>query len=485
MKTKLFFFIFLIFSMNVKGQITYLDVNNDSVCVPGSATFTCTATNPNISSTDTATIFVWWHPFPNTLVYDTVYSHTQSVTSVLNVPFSQPFPPSPDTMYVYVFNENMSSQIDFSFITFYLFKFSASLTSQNATCGMNDGNIAVNVTSGVAPYTYSWSNGSTSSTITGLAPATYSVVISDAVGCSASVTKIVSTSTVAPTPSICMVTVDSLSQNNVILWDKTSFAPTDSFFVYREIGTNNYQLLVAVPYDSLSLFVDTVRIKYFPNTGDPNAGTYRYKIGIKDSCGSTSMLSSYHNTIYILNNSGAFSWTQLYTIENSANPVISYILMRDDNSTGAWHAVNSVSGTQQTVIDANYLTYQSTARWRVETQWSISCNPTRVNPTVASFNSSRSNIFSNVNAVNDIDLSNYLSVYPNPTNGMFTIKLEDVRGQMTDGQIEIYNVFGEKVYSKKVNRKQETVNLNWSDGIYFVRVEMRDGIANKKIIIQK
>src|SRR5438445_13882578 len=73
-----------------------------------------------------------------------------------------------------------------------------------------------------------------------------------------------------PTPQLCEVTVDSLSQYNVIYWDKAPYANAKNFIIYREIGTNNYQPIATIPHDSLSEFVDTVRYKYFPDKGDPN-----------------------------------------------------------------------------------------------------------------------------------------------------------------------------------------------------------------------
>lgn len=52
------------------------------------------------------------------------------------------------------------------------------------TCnGAADGAISLNVTGGTAPYTYNWSNGSTSQNLSNLSPGTYSVVIRDANNC--------------------------------------------------------------------------------------------------------------------------------------------------------------------------------------------------------------------------------------------------------------------------------------------------------------
>jgi hypothetical protein len=56
-------------------------------------------------------------------------------------------------------------------------------TKEDASCGAADGNATVNVNGGTAPYTYLWSNGGTTATITNLAVGNYSVLITDASGC--------------------------------------------------------------------------------------------------------------------------------------------------------------------------------------------------------------------------------------------------------------------------------------------------------------
>jgi HYR domain/Secretion system C-terminal sorting domain/SprB repeat/AhpC/TSA family len=56
------------------------------------------------------------------------------------------------------------------------------------TVGVNNGTATVTGSGGTGSFTYSWSNGQTTASITGLAPATYTVVITDANGCSKSAT---------------------------------------------------------------------------------------------------------------------------------------------------------------------------------------------------------------------------------------------------------------------------------------------------------
>jgi hypothetical protein len=58
----------------------------------------------------------------------------------------------------------------------------ASATSQIQS-GINDGSATADPVGGVAPYTFEWSNGETSQSISNLSPGTYTVSVTDANGC--------------------------------------------------------------------------------------------------------------------------------------------------------------------------------------------------------------------------------------------------------------------------------------------------------------
>ncbi|HEY6161105.1 MAG TPA: T9SS type A sorting domain-containing protein [Bacteroidia bacterium] len=292
---------------------------------------------------------------------------------------------------------------------------------------------------------------------------------------------------IEPVANICMVTVDSLSQNNIIIWDKTSFQNVDSFIVYREITTNTYRRIGAVPYAALSELTDTVRMQYFPNTGDPNAGTYRYKLQTRNTCGEYGALSPFHNTIFMTNNNGTFTWPQLYTIENGPNPVNAYVLMRDDYNTGSWHAVNSVSGTQQSVTDPAYSSWSSTANWRIQTLWNISCTPTLrySNNAQTFYSSSHSNLLHTLTSVNGNDTGHLFSISPNPSNGKFTVSLSDATLEVE--RMEVYDLFGKCVFK---GRPEGTINgiLDISalpEGVYFLKIYSLKGQTVKKLVIAK
>lgn len=61
-------------------------------------------------------------------------------------------------------------------------------------CNVNNGAINISVTGGIAPYTYSWSNGPTTQDITGLTSGNYTVTVNSTGGCSTSSTYTVSNS---------------------------------------------------------------------------------------------------------------------------------------------------------------------------------------------------------------------------------------------------------------------------------------------------
>jgi hypothetical protein len=68
-------------------------------------------------------------------------------------------------------------------------------THSNATCSASNGSIDVSVSGGVFPYTYLWNDGAVTQDRTGLAPASYSVVVTDNTGCSSTLNITISNAT--------------------------------------------------------------------------------------------------------------------------------------------------------------------------------------------------------------------------------------------------------------------------------------------------
>jgi hypothetical protein len=271
-------------------------------------------------------------------------------------------------------------------------------------------------------------------------------------------------------PSICAVTVDSLSTHNILQWDKSMYIDIDHFNVYREDATNIYTPIGSVPFAGLS--------EYHDYGANPNVTTKRYKISAVDTCGVESALSPYHNTIYVTySGNGQYNWN-LYTIEGGSNPVTNYLLMRDDVGNDTWAQVASTAGTQGTLNDPNFASYP-TGRWRVETAWSITCNPTR-----GAINTSRSNIKS----PSSVGLQSFtdngaVSIYPNPASDMVTVSFAGA----PDTKISIYDAIGKLVYETNVKAGQEEVQINTSafeSGIYMLQLSNGKGKFIKKLFVE-
>ncbi|HWY39024.1 MAG TPA: T9SS type A sorting domain-containing protein, partial [Bacteroidia bacterium] len=271
---------------------------------------------------------------------------------------------------------------------------------------------------------------------------------------------------------ICMVSVDSASVNNIIYWDKTNVTGIDSFIIHREVTTGVYKRIGAVSKDSLSQFSDTAR-SVGPANGNPNIGTYRYKLQAVDSCGNYGPKSPYHNTVFFVDNhSGSFIWNK-YLIEGiSTTPATQFNLLRDNANNGMWLVIGTVAGTQTTLNDPNYAAYQSIANWRVEAL-GFTCNPTvrLANSPQGTIVRSKSNISNNRQiGVSEISaLNEQVIVYPNPSTGSLTLQSASELGM-----VSIYNSLGEVVYQNRSAGSTQQIDISKQmPGIYVVVVHGR------------
>jgi hypothetical protein len=333
---------------------------------------------------------------------------------------------------------------------------------------------------------YTWSNGINNGTpFPATATQTYTVTGTDANSCKNTATATVNVVSPA-TPQLCMVTVDSLSLNNVIIWEKTSYTNVDTFLVYRDTANNAYGLIGKVPYDSLSMFTDTVRSRFAAN-GDPRASSWRYKIAIKDTCGNIGPKSPYHQSIFMQNNAGNFSWSD-YKIEGQPIPVpalSNYVFKRDNFHTGNYTVIQTLSASSVSYTDAQYSTYQATADWRIETTWSISCTPSMRygnNQIYATIVKSKSNIANNRQVgIKQLTDNNLVKIYPNPAHESIT-----VTSPASASELIISDLIGNSVKQVPLHGEKNTIDISGlAKGVYMVQVKSGGNIlSTQKIIIQ-
>ncbi|MEO6305208.1 MAG: T9SS type A sorting domain-containing protein [Bacteroidia bacterium] len=364
------------------------------------------------------------------------------------------------------------------------------LPSVGATSSSNCGGVVVTLTA-TGASSYLWSNAQTTSSIT-VSPtvSTNYTVTGTLNGCQNSAVGSINIP-VIPTASICMVTVDSLSQYNEIYWNKNLYPMMDSMIVYRQTSTNVYKRIASVSKNStLSMLVDTMR-SIGPANGDPKISTYRYKIQIRDTCGYYGPMSLWHNTVYFTNNNGTFFWVNSYSIEGSpipTNPVLTYSLMVCINPSisSVYLPLGTTAGNQNSLTDPNYSTYLNTADWRVEGNLGYECDPSlRTTNTLSKATKSRSNIGNNrLIGIKENSLLSAIKVYPNPANSTLNFEIASQREDLKNLEFTITNVLGSVVYNGKMDGKKATIDVStFAKGVYSLNVNSQAGKVAYKVIV--
>ena len=152
------------------------------------------------------------------------------------------------------------------------------IASSTSSTGTNGSATAV-VAGGTSPYTYSWSNGGTTSTIVGLAPGTYCVTVTDAGGCAGAP----SCTTVANHVSIDPISVGITNMDiqpnpsNGLLTLNVSLANADA------ISVNIYDLTGKSVYTTTK----SGAVQYTENIDIREAASGMYFVSITTSKGTT------------------------------------------------------------------------------------------------------------------------------------------------------------------------------------------------------
>jgi gliding motility-associated-like protein len=173
----------------------------------------------------------------------------------------------------------------------------------DASCSISNGSINPNVSGGLPPYQYSWSNAASTATIQNLAAGNYSLLLRDASGCSSSSGNIVVNNQVNNVPvnlgadfSICTGQTALLNPGTFAsyLWQDNSTNPT---FTVTTAGVYFVKITNAVGCngsDTVNVTIDCTDI-YFPSAFTPNNDTYNDGFG---PLGKLSAVKNYKLSVY-------------------------------------------------------------------------------------------------------------------------------------------------------------------------------------------
>ena len=89
-------------------------------------------------------------------------------------------------------------------------------------------------------------------------------------------------------------------------------------------------------------------------------------------------------------------------------------------------------------------------------------------------------------AVDNSDLMSSLSVYPNPTNGKFTVSINNP--EASDMTLELVNISGQVVYRNEVKAaysyNEDIDASSFAKGVYYLKVNDGKGVKVEKVVVQ-
>ena len=283
-------------------------------------------------------------------------------------------------------------------------------------------------------------------------------------------------------PEICMVSVDTSTNSNLIIWEKVSSAPITSYNVYREsVVKDVYELLGNVSIDSLSVFTDTA--------ADPTVQAYKYKITALDSAGNESDIaySPHQKTMHlVVSDKQGQSGTNLQWNAYEGFDFPTYYIYRSEDRD-SYTLVHSISsGSYYNSWTDSYFSNE-VLRYFISIEKADSCKPAEfAKASSGPFSQSLSNLEDN--GITDTRIAeissknNKLHIVPNPMSDKTIITINNKQ----ISEIRITGIAGRTIYYKTgihTDRFEiSKTGMNLSPGCYFIELTGKERYTGKLIV---
>ncbi|MBI1836968.1 MAG: T9SS type A sorting domain-containing protein [Flavobacteriia bacterium] len=343
----------------------------------------------------------------------------------------------------------------------------ASLTATNVTASSPnfcDGTVSATIYGGIAPYYYSWSNGSNDSMLTNVCSDIYSLTVVDANGC-ASIASVYVGYTYDSTFNMngyvipTGVSADGLCDGSasVIIYGGTS----PYTYLYSDGSTSSTAINLCAGYQdvvvtdangqsiNLSFVISSlVNVINNPNLPDSTVIDSVYTNAITDCVINYSSIDSALITGVNFNTGNLIdvTWTVYYNSDSSVNITTTYTML--DSTAGVYTFVLQIYCPNKSI--GNYL---------------VATDQYYINKSAAT--------------ITEIKSTSDLVVFPNPFNDFIEMSLE----KEISSTIVITDVLGKQVLTHSTNSKNIRLDVsNLVKGQYFITVSNANGVFTNKII---
>ncbi|MEA2042670.1 MAG: T9SS type A sorting domain-containing protein, partial [Bacteroidota bacterium] len=210
---------------------------------------------------------------------------------------------------------------------------------------------------------------------------------------------------------------------------------------------------------------------------------------------------TYYWRVYASDGTNISEWSEVWSFTTGTEPLNIPVLISPENGaveqltelTLEWNTVtNATNYEYQYSTDNTFSTYENGTTSNTETDISGLEYETeyfwRVQATDGSQYSEWSEVWSftteNNVGISDIQNTELITVFPNPTTGIFTIK--NLKASERPLSVEITNINGQIIYSSKLqNIKTSQIDIsNQPKGIYFIKIRTDKTIYTVKIILK-
>ena len=298
---------------------------------------------------------------------------------------------------------------------------------------------------------------------------TFWLTVSDTSGCSG--TDTITITELAPyttQPEVCIVTNDSVSGLNKVIWERFSKQFTEYYNVYRE-GTIGYTNIGSRGVNQLSEFTDTM--------ANPGLQPYKYYVTIVDSCGNEHGSSvTEHSTIHLQSNIGTSGEVNLLWTSYSGRTPLYYRIYRKAASDSVFTKIDSANLANNTYTDFN--PPSGFTKYQIAAVMGSGCNSSNKTGVTTSL--------SNASSQNTVslreDVMGVFAISPNPNNGYFRIEVDQ---RHIGSTYRIIDFLGRTIEVGTITKLSQDFDLSDKPkGVYRVQVSNEKASKTLNVVIQ-
>jgi hypothetical protein len=270
-----------------------------------------------------------------------------------------------------------------------------------------------------------------------------------------------------PEAYLCMVSFDTLTQKNLVIWNKTETSLVTHVNIYKETSQNEiYEKIAEVPYASPGIYLDT--------NSHPLIRSFKYRISFTDTNNVESEKSSFHKTIHLNIDAGIYGFNLIWNHYEGFD-FLTYNIYRKIGTEG-YVRIASVASNVDSYTD--FYVNSGVATYYIEVVRPEPCQP---NQRSGDYITSVSNIAAAAPLGVEDNQHPGMLIYPNPAKDKVFVVMNSEQGKPY--RIDLFQPNGQMLLSKESTEPRSELDLSTlRSGVYFLRISSENTSTVKKIV---